>query len=115
MLNIEIEKRKKILCDAVNKLLIVKLKYGEDKIHWRTYEPQAVFTSTADNIDVTGIQTKDSAKPFDVKRKVRNFTLSKITALEITDDHFQYDPTFDPRHKRFANGIFCCIKPPKIG
>ncbi len=104
----------KTLCEAINKHLVIRLKYDKD-IYWRTFEPQAVYKSTADHINVTGIQTQDKNKPLQPpKREPRNFELSKISAFEITDTEFDFDTTFDPGDKRFAHGIICVLKPVKI-
>jgi hypothetical protein len=112
MRNLALEKT---LCEAIKKHLVIRLKYGKD-IYWRTFEPQAVYKSTVDHINVTGIQRQDKNKPLQSpKREPRNFELSKISAVEITDIEFNFDPTFDPRDERFAHGIICVIKSSKIG
>lgn len=102
------------LCEAIKKHLVIRLKYDKDLL-WRIFEPQAVYKSTVDHINVTGIQTEDKNKPFrPPKREPRNFELSKISAVEITDTEFNFDPTFDPADKRFAHGIICVLKSIKI-
>lgn len=101
---------KVVLCDAVSKKLVIRLRYDND-LQWRTFEPQAVFTTTADNLDVTGIQTSNPNSLSHTERKVRNFALSMVKAIEVTQTQFKFDPTFDRTHKRFAHGIFCYIKP----
>ncbi len=111
MRNYQLENK---LCEAIGKHLVIRLKYDKD-IYWRTFVPQAVYKSTVDHINVTGIQTQDKNKPLKLpKREPRNFELSKISAIEITDTEFDFDPTFDPRDKRFAHGIICVLKPVKI-
>jgi len=102
------------ICEAIKRHLIIRLKYDKDLL-WRTFEPQAVYKSTVDHINVTGIQTEDKNKLNKLpKREPRNFELSKISAVEITDKEFNFDPTFDPRDKRFAHGIICVLKSVKI-
>jgi len=107
MLNIQ--QLKNTLCDAVSKRLVIQLKYDDD-LRWRSFEPQAVYQSTADNLDVTGIQTQNPNSLTPSERKVRNFTLSRIKVVEVTQTQFEFDPTFDSTHKRFAHGVFCYIK-----
>lgn len=110
-----ITQRKKVLCDAIARHFVVHLKYDDD-LFWRIFEPQAVYKSTVDKINVTGVQTQDKNKPLELpSRKPRNFELDRIKFIEVTDIHFKFDPTFDRYDKRFTNGIFCCIKPMKIG
>lgn len=112
---IKLNKLKDTICEAIGKHLVIRLKYDKD-IYWRTFEPQAVYKSTLDHINVTGIQIQDKNKPLKPsKREPRNFELSKISAVEITDTEFKFDPTFDPRDKRFAHGIICVLKSVKIG
>ena len=111
MRNFQLEQK---LCDAIAKHRVIQLKYDKD-IHWRTFEPQAVYKSTVDHINLTGIQTQDKNKPLKPnKREPRNFELRKIKTVEVTDIEFKFDPTFDPRDERFAHGIICVIKSSKI-
>lgn len=111
MRNIQLEQK---LCNAIGKHLVIQLKYDKDT-YWRTFEPQAVYWSTVDNINITGIQTQNPNKPSELpKREVHIFKLSKITAIEVTDVEFKFDNTFDPRDKRFAHGIICVMKSIKV-
>ena len=92
----------------------VRLKYADDEV-WRYFRPQAVYWSTVDHINVTGIQVRNEARPEQPEPAVRNFELSQITAVEMTDTEFEYDPEFDPTEERFSNGIICVIHPVKMG
>ena len=102
------------LCGAMQKHREVRLKYLDDEM-WRYFRPQAVYWSTADHINVTGIQIRNEARPEQVEPEVRNFELAQISAVEITDVEFGYDPEFDPTEERFSNGIICVIHPVKMG
>ena len=108
-------KLEQTLCDAIKKHLVIHIKYDKD-LYWRTFEPQAVYKSTVEHINVTGIQTQDKNKPLKVaKREPRNFELHRIAAVGISNTEFKFDPTFDPRDKRFAHGIICVLQSVKIG
>ena len=103
-----------VICGAIQKHRELRLKYGDDKV-WRYFRPQAVYWSTVDHINVTGIQVTNEARPDQVELAVRNFELSEISAVEVTEAEFDYDPEFDPSEERFSNGIICVIHPVKMG
>jgi hypothetical protein len=98
------------LCEAVSRRLEIRLKCDDDN-RWRTFQPRAVFVSAADKICVTGIQTRDPAKPRHIKPQVADFEVSNIAALKLTGVHFEYDPAFDPLDDRFAKGLVCFVQP----
>jgi|GEM_PF-2942362 len=102
------------LCGAIQKHRVVRLRYAGDEM-WRYFQPQAVYWSTTDRINVTGIQTRNEGRPEVAEPEVRNFELAQIAAVEVTDEEFEYDPSFDPTEERFANGIICLIHPVRIG
>jgi hypothetical protein len=102
------------LCGAIQRHRVVRLRYADDE-GWRYFRPQAVYWSTADRINATGIQTRNEARPEQDEPEVRNFELAQIAALEETGEEFEYDPSFDAGEERFANGIICVIHPMKLG
>lgn len=102
------------LCTAIQKHRVVRLKYVDDT-EWRTFRPQAVYWSTVDHINVTGIQTANENDPQFTEPQVRNFDLSQITDHQVTYEEFEFDSSLDPTEERFANGIICIIHPMKLG
>ena len=103
-----------MLCGAIQRHREIRLKYSDDEM-WRHFRPQAVYWSTVDHINVTGIQVRNEAAPEKLEPEVRNFELAQITAAVMTDIEFEYDSDFDPTEDRFSNGIICVIHPVKIG
>ena len=101
------------LCTAIQRHRVVRLKYADDT-GWRTFNPQAVYWSTADRINVTGIQTKNENDPQLREPEVRNFELTQITDLHVTFEEFEFDSSLDASDERFAGGIICIIHPVKL-
>ena len=102
------------LCTAIQKHRVVRLKYADDA-EWRIFRPQAVYWSTVDRINVTGIQTRNENDPSVTEAEVRNFVLAQIKDVQVTYEEFEFDATIDPTEERFANGIICIIHPMKLG
>ncbi|MEZ5306190.1 MAG: hypothetical protein R2684_03475 [Pyrinomonadaceae bacterium] len=95
------------ICRAIKETKTLRIRYDRDTF-WREFEPQALFISTADHVNVTGIQTEDKNKPQKGRmREVRNFELMKINAIEVMELVFQKDQSFNRNDRRFENGLIC--------
>lgn len=95
------------LCDAIEKRLVVELRY-EDDIQFRKFEPSAVYRSTKDNICVSGTQTQNPNKP-QLNSEPHVFDLSKIREVRLTQIAFTPDPRFNRFDPRYKKGIICSI------
>lgn len=96
------------LCDAIDRLKVVQIKYDDDLIA-RDFAPDAVYRNDKYELLVDGIQLHNPAEP--TKRNVpRNFFLNKITSVAITSKSYDPNPSFDPRAERYKSGIICSVR-----
>lgn len=103
------ERWRQILCGAIDGLHIVKIKYDDD-FQARTYAPHIVYRNKNNELLVSGTQLENPAEP--MERDVpRNFSLSKITDVAITDKTFKPHPSFSRFDERYQYGVICYVQP----
>ncbi len=95
------------LCDAIQKRLVVELRY-ENETGFREFEPSAVYFTTRGKVCVSGLETRDD-NPGTEPLGPHNFEVGRIADLRITNRQFIPDPRFDRRNPKYRNGILCSI------
>ena len=96
-----------ILCRAIRERLLVRLEYDQDFAS-RLFAPHAVYRSTRNKINVSGMQIDNPMQPLD-RLAPRIFEVGRIRSVEIIMHHFQPDPQFTRSDPRYRNGIICSV------
>ncbi len=85
----------------------MRLEYDQDFAP-RLFAPHAVYRSTRNKINVSGMQIDNPMQPLD-RLAPRIFEIGRIRAVEITMHHFQPDSQFTRSDPRYRNGIICSV------
>lgn len=96
-----------LLCEAIRNLVLVEIIYDDD-VQARLFQPSAVYFASTDNVNLTGIQIHNPAKPME-RNKVHVLTVGKIRSVSLTAEKFTPDPAFDPLNPMYRNGFICRI------
>lgn len=94
--------------EAVRQKLVMYVRYEGDFTD-REFEPYILYRSTTGKMTVAGYQNSNPAEPLE-RDQWRNFTISKLQAIQLTNATFTVDHRFDPADKRYSNGVICHVK-----
>jgi len=83
----------------------VKLQF-KDHVAERLFEPTVAYLSRKHQLCVTGVQIADPEMPLN-NSEVRNFEISEIRRVFLTEQAFVVDPVIDRFDGKYANGIIC--------
>lgn len=95
------------LCQAIAQRVLVLITYEGDFIS-RTFAPHAVYYSTADKVNVFGIQIDNPADPLE-RHVPRMFEVGRIVSLSLTAANFQPDARYNRFDSRYQYGVICGV------
>ena len=84
------------------------MRYRSDLLE-RTFAPYVVYHQADRSIHVSGYQEENPSKPLD-RHEWRDFEMSEVRSVTVTEKPFVPEATFDPFNKRYRAGIICDVR-----
>ena len=91
------------LCQAIERGVLVDLRYDDD-VRARTFAPYVVYPTSTGKVCVFGMQIADPADASD-RSDPHNFEVGRIRDVALSATRFERDPHFDLSSARYRNRV----------